>query len=87
MENLKTRYNVESIREIILTNDTDEVKMNKIGTYLTDVKEGISLGNTNLGDVVDSWFCKAIDDEFALRLITDLVFNTDKIVDVSDELI
>jgi hypothetical protein len=87
MKNLKTKYNLESIREIILTNDTDEVKINKIGDYLTDVEEGISLGNTNLGGIIDEWFDELISSEDGINQITDLVFNPDKIIDISDELV
>jgi hypothetical protein len=87
MKNLKRKYNVESIREIILTNDTDDVKINKIGTYLTDVEEGISLGNTNLGSIIDEWFDELISAEDGINQITDLIFNPDKIIDLSDELI
>jgi hypothetical protein len=87
MKNLKRKYNVESIREIILTNDTDDVKINKIGTYLTDVEEGISLGNTNLGSIIDEWFDELISAEDSINQITDLIFNPDKIIDLSDELI
>jgi hypothetical protein len=87
MKNLKRKYNVESIREIILTNDTDDVKINKIGTYLTDMEEGISLGNTNLGSIIDEWFDELISAEDGINQITDLIFNPDRIIDVSDELI
>jgi hypothetical protein len=87
MKNLKRKYNVESIREIILTNDTDDVKINKIGTYLTDMEEGISLGNTNLGSIIDEWFDELISAEDGIIQITDLIFNPDRIIDVSDELI
>jgi hypothetical protein len=87
MKNLKRKYNVESIREIILTNDTDDVKINKIGTYLTDMEEGISLGNTNLGSIIDEWFDELISAEDGINQITDLIFNPDKIIDLSDELI
>jgi hypothetical protein len=87
MKNLKRKYNVESIREIILTNDTDDVKINKIGTYLTDIEEGISLGNTNLGSIIDEWFDELISAEDGINQITDLIFNPDRIIDVSDELI
>ena len=86
MENLKTRYNVEFVKEVILNNDSDEVKINKIGTYLTDVEEGISLGNTNLGSIIDEWFDELITAEDGIIKITDLII-WDKIVDVSDELI
>ena len=85
MKNLEVKLKL--VKEILLTNVTNESKMNQIGDYFTSEGQGISLGNTNLGDVIDNWFDKLITAEEGLKLIKELVFNTDKIVDRTNELV